>query len=94
MRKANAEAALRASGLDWTILQPSLFAQVVLSTWGRAPAGHVNVPFNVHSVFSMIDLRELAEVGVKVVTEQGHDSATCGCCSAVNPRPSAKRPLC
>lgn len=76
MRKANAEAALRASGLDWTILQPALFAQIVLSTWGRAPAGHVNVPFNVHSVFSMIDLRELAEVGVKVVTEQGHDSAT------------------
>ena len=130
LRKANAEAAVRASDLDWTILQPSMFAQIVLSTWGRAPAaGPVNVPFDVHNKFSFIDLRELAEVGVKVLSEQGHDSATyelagpttptirpgaptcgpcgrtttgtvceatatfCGCCSAVNPHPSRKRPL-
>lgn len=76
LRKANAEAAVRASGLAWTILQPSMFAQIVLSTWGRAPGGPVNVPFDVHNEFSFIDLRELAEVGVKVLAEQGHDSAT------------------
>jgi NAD(P)H dehydrogenase (quinone) len=76
LRKANAEAAVRASGLDWTILQPSMFAQIVLSTWGRAPAGHVNVPFDVHNEFSFIDLRDLGEVGVKVLSEQGHGSAT------------------
>lgn len=34
LRKANAEAAVRASRLNWTILQPSMFAQIVLSTWG------------------------------------------------------------
>jgi uncharacterized protein YbjT (DUF2867 family) len=76
MRKANAEAAVRSSQLDWTILQPSMFAQTVLSTWGRAPAGQVPVPFDVHHEFSMIDLRELAEVAVKVLIEPGHDSAT------------------
>lgn len=76
MRKANAEAAVRSSRLDWTILQPSMFAQIVLSTWGRAPAGQVSVPFDVHHEFSMIDLRELAEVAVKVLTEPGHESAT------------------
>nr|WP_277611250.1 NAD(P)H-binding protein [Streptomyces scabichelini] len=76
LRKADAEAAVRASGLGWTILQPSMFAQIVLSTWGRAPAGPVNVPFDVHNKFSFIDLRELAEVGVKVLCEPGHDSAT------------------
>ncbi|WP_208641628.1 SDR family oxidoreductase [Streptomyces africanus] len=76
LRKANAEAAVRASGLNWTILQPSMFAQIVLSTWGRAPAGHVNVPFNVGNEFSFIDLRDLGEAGVKVLSEQGHDSAT------------------
>jgi uncharacterized protein YbjT (DUF2867 family) len=76
LRKANAEAAVRGSGLDWTILQPSMFAQIVLSTWGRAPAGQVDVPFDVDHRFSFIDLRELAEVGVKVLSEQGHDSAT------------------
>jgi uncharacterized protein YbjT (DUF2867 family) len=54
-----------------------MFAQIVLSTWGRAPAaGPVNVPFDVHNKFSFIDLRELAEVGVKVLSEHGHDSAT------------------
>lgn len=76
LRKANAEAAVRGSDLDWTILQPSMFAQIVLSTWGRAPAGQVNVPFDVRNEFSFIDLRELAEVGVKVLSEQGHDCAT------------------
>ncbi|WP_405622426.1 SDR family oxidoreductase [Streptomyces sp. NBC_00076] len=76
LRKANAEATVRGSDLEWTILQPSMFAQIVLSTWGRAPAGQVDVPFDVHHRFSFIDLRELAEVGVKVLSEQGHDSAT------------------
>jgi uncharacterized protein YbjT (DUF2867 family) len=76
LRKANAEAAIRASGLGWTILQPSMFAQIVLSTWGRSPAGQVFVPFNVHHRTSMIDLRELAEVAVKVLCEDGHDAAT------------------
>ncbi|MER7692461.1 NmrA family NAD(P)-binding protein [Streptomyces sp. NPDC097610] len=76
MRKANAEAAVHESNLDWTILQPSMFAQIVLSTWGQAPAGAVHVPFDVHHEFSLIDLRDLAEVGVKIAAEQGHDAAT------------------
>ncbi|WP_405674635.1 SDR family oxidoreductase [Streptomyces canus] len=76
LRKANAEAAVRASRLNWTILQPSMFAQIVLSTWGRAPAGPVGVPFDVDNEFSFIDLRDLGEAGVKVLSEQGHDSAT------------------
>ena len=76
MRKANAEAAVRSSKLDWTILEPSMFAQIVLSTWGMASAGPVDVPFDVQRSFSMIDLRELAEVAVKVLAEPGHDCAT------------------
>jgi len=76
MRKANAEAALRASGLDWTILQPSMFAQIVWAAFGSGPPGHVPVPYDVGKLFSLIDLRDLAEVGVKVLTEQGHDAAT------------------
>ncbi|MEV5901130.1 NmrA family NAD(P)-binding protein [Streptomyces sp. NPDC052127] len=76
LRKANAEAAVRASRLKWTILQPSMFAQIVLSTWGRAPAGPVGVPFDVDNEFSFIDLRDLGEAGVEVLSGQGHDSAT------------------
>lgn len=76
LRKANAEAAVRSAGIEWTILQPSMFAQIVLSTWGRAPAGPVSVPFDVGNEFSFIDLRDLGEAGVKVLSERGHDSAT------------------
>jgi NAD(P)H dehydrogenase (quinone) len=53
-----------------------MFAQIVLSTWGRAPAGPVGVPFNVDNVFSLVDLRDLGEAGVKVLAEKVHDSAT------------------
>ncbi|MFJ9026199.1 SDR family oxidoreductase [Streptomyces sp. NPDC102259] len=76
LRKANAEAAVRASPLNWTVLQPSMFAQIVLSTWGRAPAGPVEVPFDVDNEFSFIDLRDLGEAAVRVLSEQGHGSAT------------------
>ncbi|MER6186953.1 NmrA family NAD(P)-binding protein [Streptomyces sp. NPDC001652] len=76
LRKANAEAAVRASPLNWTVLQPSMFAQIVLSTWGRAPAGPVEVPFDVDNEFSFIDLRDLGEAGMRVLSEQGHGSAT------------------
>jgi NAD(P)H dehydrogenase (quinone) len=76
MRKAKAEVALRASDLDWTILQPSMFAQIIWATCGKAPPGRVPVPYDVTKLFSLIDLRDLAEVGVKVVTEPGHDAAT------------------
>lgn len=76
MRKANAEAAVRSAHLDWTILQPSMFAQIVLSTWGMAPGPQVPVPFDVDNEFSFIDLNELAEVAVKVCTQPGHGSAT------------------
>ncbi|MFI1506174.1 SDR family oxidoreductase [Streptomyces sp. NPDC020597] len=75
LRKAYAEAAVRASPLNWTVLQPSMFAQIVLSTWGRAPAGPVEVPFGVDNEFSFIDLRGFGEAGMRVLSEQGHGSA-------------------
>ncbi|MDF9811758.1 hypothetical protein [Streptomyces sp. SPB162] len=52
-----------------------MFAQIVLSTWGRAPAGPVEVPFDVDNEFSFIDLRDLGEAAVRVLSEQGHGSA-------------------
>ena len=76
MRKANAEAAVRASNLVRTILQPSMFAQIVLTTWGGVPGGPVDVPFDVDNEFSLIDVRELGEVAAKALCESGHDSAT------------------
>lgn len=76
MRKAAAEVAVRDSGLDWSILQPSMFAEIVLSTWGRAAPGVVSVPFDVRQTFSLIHLPDLAEVSLHVLAQPGHSSAT------------------
>ncbi|MFE2318818.1 hypothetical protein ACFXC8_37930 [Streptomyces sp. NPDC059441] len=36
----------------------------------------MDVPFDVHNEFSLIDVREFGEAGVQVLRESGHDSAT------------------
>ncbi|WP_328687803.1 NAD(P)H-binding protein [Streptomyces phaeochromogenes] len=76
LRKANAEAVVRDSGLRWTILQPSMFSQVALLMFGGDADGEVALPFNPESRISMLDLRDLAEVAALVLTEPGHDYAT------------------
>jgi uncharacterized protein YbjT (DUF2867 family) len=80
MRKARAEAAIRDSSLNWTILQPSMYAQMVFLIFGNGPAGQVRVPFDTSLTFSVIDLRELSAVAVKVLTETGHEFASYELC--------------
>ena len=75
LRKANAEVAVRDSGLRWTILQPSMFSQVALLMFAGAD-GEVVLPFDPESRIAMLDLRDLAEVAARVLTEPGHDYAT------------------
>ncbi|WP_416979654.1 SDR family oxidoreductase [Streptomyces sp. T028] len=76
MRKSRAEVAVRESGLRWTILQPSMFAQVVLPLLGRVVDGEIVVPFSPEAPISVIDLLDLADVAARVLTEDGHDYAT------------------
>jgi uncharacterized protein YbjT (DUF2867 family) len=80
LRKARAEAAIRESSLSWTILQPSMFAQMAFLMFGNRPAGQVQVPFSTDVTFSMIDLRDLSEVAVKALTEEGHEFASYELC--------------
>ncbi len=80
LRKARAEAAIRESSLSWTILQPSMFAQMAFLMFGNRPAGQVQVPFSTDTTFSMIDLRELSEVAVKALTQAGHEFASYELC--------------
>jgi NAD(P)H dehydrogenase (quinone) len=80
MRKGAVEVELRRSSLKWTILQPGMYAQVVCRMFGSGPAGKALIPFNVDELFSVIDLRELAEVGVKALTEAGHEYAAYELC--------------
>lgn len=76
MRKAAVEVAVRDSRLRWTILQPSMFAQVALLMFSRGIDGEVPVPFDPEARLAVLDLRELAEVTAGVLTEPGHDYAT------------------
>lgn len=80
MRKARAEAAIRDSSLSWTMLQPSMYAQMVYLMFGNSPAGPVPVPFDPSGTFSVIDLRELSAVAVEVLTETGHEFASYELC--------------
>lgn len=72
-----AEQAVRASGIDWTILRPDWFAQNFSeSFWLRGvlsgelvlPAGDGGTPF--------VDAEDIAEVAVAALTEDGHSGRT------------------
>jgi NAD(P)H dehydrogenase (quinone) len=76
-RKARVESALQSSRLTWTIVQPSMYAQVVMAMYVNQPPGVVRVPFDMDSKLAIVDLAECAEVGLKILTQSGaHDYAT------------------
>lgn len=76
MRKAAAEAVVRESALRWTILQPALYAQMLLASYGMGPPGDVGLPFEPARLFSVIDLLDLAEVAAMALLEEGHEYAS------------------
>lgn len=77
LRKARVESVLRSSGMAWTILQPSVYAQLIVAMFAHQPAGAVRAPFDLDSKIAMVDLADCAEVGVRVLTEpQVYDYGT------------------
>jgi NAD(P)H dehydrogenase (quinone) len=73
MRKARAEARIHDSTLQWTILQPAMYAQTVLA---YHDGDGVRVPFDLASRFAVIDVEDIAEVSAIVAAEDGHAYAT------------------
>ena len=73
---AAVEAAIRASGVDWTFLRPNLFMQGLLQFAGMirdrqmfaAPIGDARV--------SVVDVRDNAAVAAAALTEEGHAGRT------------------
>ncbi|WP_093865473.1 SDR family oxidoreductase [Streptomyces sp. TLI_053] len=72
-----AEAAVRGSGVDWTVLQPEWFAQNFSESFWREgvrsgtltlPTGDGRVPF--------VDAEDIADVAVAALTEDGHSGRT------------------
>jgi NAD(P)H dehydrogenase (quinone) len=73
MRKARAEARIHDSALQWTILQPAMYAQTVLA---YHDGDEVTVPYDLESRFAVIDVEDIAEVSAIVAGDDGHAYAT------------------
>jgi NAD(P)H dehydrogenase (quinone) len=77
MRKARAEARIRDSTLQWTILQPAMYAQTVLVYHDRSGSEDaVTVPYDLSARFAVIDVEDIAAVSAIVASAEGHAFAT------------------
>ena len=66
-----------ASGLPFTILQPTAYMQNLLGYWNTIrDAGVYAVPYPVSTRLSLVDVNDVAEVAARVLTEPGHAGAT------------------
>lgn len=74
-RKAQVELLLRHSRLDWTILQPAMYAQTALAFFD-ADAGELTPAFDPTRPFAPVHDRDLAEAAAIVHTTDGHSFAT------------------
>ena len=75
-QKLRFEEMLFASGLFFTILQPTIYMQNILAHWDQIiTRGIYPVPYSPESRLSMVDLDDVAQVAVMALTEPGHQSA-------------------
>ncbi len=74
--KMKVEELLFASGLDFTILQPTAYMQNLLANWSTILSGVHRAPYPVATCISLVDLRDVAEVAAKVLTRSGYAGAT------------------
>jgi len=76
-QKARVEELLFASGLGFTILQPSVYMQNVASAWDQiTTSGRYRVPYSPETRLSLVDLRDVAQVAVQVLADPGYSGAT------------------
>lgn len=71
LRKAESERLVRASTLDWTILQPASYAQNVQLDVVRR-TGALTVPYRTSAPFTPVDVDDVAEAAAVVLTEPDH----------------------
>jgi len=76
-KKARVEELLFASGLSFTILQPTAYMQNVVAAWDQiTKQGRYPVPYSLETRMSLVDLEDVAEAAARVLTEPGHIGAT------------------
>lgn len=81
--KMQVEALLFKSGLNFTVLQPVAYMQNVLGYWNQIfNQGIYPVPYRPETRLGMVDLLNVAEAAVKVITETGHEGAIYELCGS------------
>jgi NAD(P)H dehydrogenase (quinone) len=76
-QKLQIEEALIQSGLNFTILQPASYMQNVGTSWEAIKqTGVLSVPYSVDAKFSMIDLRDVAEIPLMAFARTAFDNST------------------
>ncbi|GAA3213821.1 SDR family oxidoreductase [Microbacterium terregens] len=71
-RKARAEVAVRASGLDWTVLQPAMYAQTVLRIRARSGDGRIDAPYDPEARFAVVDVCDVGAAVAAVLGDARH----------------------
>lgn len=76
-RKARVEELIFASGLPFTILQPTAYMQIVAAAWDSISThGRYPVPYSAEARVSLVDLEDVAQAAARVLTEPGYTGAT------------------
>ena len=76
-KKARVEELLFASGLSFTILQPTAYMQNDVAARDQiTKQGRYPVPYSLETRMSLVDLEDVAEAAARVLTEPGHIGAT------------------
>jgi len=76
-QKARVEELLFASGLPFTILQPTAYMQNVAAAWDQIVSqGRYPVPYSSETRLSLVDLEDVAQTAARVLTEPGRTGAT------------------
>jgi NAD(P)H dehydrogenase (quinone) len=89
-QKLRVEEALINSRLNYTILQPGIYMQNILSGWKTIQRdGILSVPYSVDAPLAMIDLEDVALVAATVLSDPAHYAATYQLVSEVALTPAA-----
>ncbi|MBI5934420.1 MAG: NmrA/HSCARG family protein [Chloroflexi bacterium] len=76
-RKMRVEELLFASGLPFTILQPTAYMQNILAHWDQIiEKGRYPIPYSTETRLSLVDLEDVADAAAIVLTEPRHIGAT------------------
>lgn len=76
-QKLQVEELIFQSGVPFTLLQPTAYMQNLLAYWSTVrQTGNYTVPYPVTTRIALVDLRDVAVVAMRVLTEPGHLGAT------------------